>query len=272
MPPSWETPPVIPYYGGKYRLSDRLVKLCPPHNRYFEVFFGGGSLFFKKGKAEWSIINDLDNDLVNLYFCVAYKFDKFQSVCKWLPRSRELYDKFRIDLKKEECEIGDCERAVKYYYMMRNAFNSQPYNTFSKQRTSWNVSIFEELKNSRKKLENTTIENIDFRKLIEKYPSKKGDFLYLDPPYMKTLERSDYYFHNFSEEDHDDLFDVLNTLNNKGSKWMLSYDDRNNVTDKYKDYDVERITVTYSGTAQERDKEFTEIVITNYEKNQTELF
>ena len=53
---------------------------------------------------------------------------------------------------------------------------------------------------------------------------------------------------------------------------MLSYDDRNNVTSKYKDYDVERITVTYSGTAQERNKEFTEIVITNYEKNQTELF
>ena len=89
---------------------------------------------------------------------------------------------------------------------------------------------------------------------------------------MKTLERSDYYFHNFSEEDHNDLFDILNELNNNGAKWMLSYDDRNNVTDKYKNYDVERITVTYSGTAQERDKEFTEIVITNYEKNQTELF
>ena len=269
--PAWATPPIIPYYGGKNRLSGKLALSLPSHSRYFEVFFGGGSLFFRKPKVEWSVINDLDSDLVNLYFCIAFKLDKFQSICLWLPRSRELYDKFRIDLKSEECEIGDCERAVKYYYMMRNAFNSQPYNTFSK-RTSWNTSVIKELSNSKKKLDNTTIENLDFRILMEKYPCRKGDFLYFDPPYMKTLERSDYYSHNFSEKDHDDLFDILNKLNDDGAKWMVSYDDRNDVTNKYKNYNVQKISVAYSGTAQERSKEFTEIVITNYKQNQMGLF
>ena len=51
-------PVVIPYYGGKFTMSRQLVAMVPPHRRYFEPFFGGGSMFFRKKKAEWNVLNE----------------------------------------------------------------------------------------------------------------------------------------------------------------------------------------------------------------------
>ncbi len=66
----FDCPVVIPYYGGKFTMSKRLVEMMPPHKRYIEVFAGGASMFFRKKKADWNVLNDLDNDIVNLYICV----------------------------------------------------------------------------------------------------------------------------------------------------------------------------------------------------------
>ena len=52
-------PTVFPYYGGKYILSRKLVPMLHRHTRYVEVFFGGGSMFFRKNKAKINILNDL---------------------------------------------------------------------------------------------------------------------------------------------------------------------------------------------------------------------
>ena len=62
----YDCPVVIPYYGGKYELSKRFIPLIPPHDRYFEVFAGGLSMFFRKNKAIWNVLNDKDNNIVNL--------------------------------------------------------------------------------------------------------------------------------------------------------------------------------------------------------------
>ena len=35
-----ECPTVIPYWGGKYELSRKLIPMMPPHTRYFEPFAG----------------------------------------------------------------------------------------------------------------------------------------------------------------------------------------------------------------------------------------
>ena len=66
----YDCPVVMPYYGGKFRLSKQLVPMLATHDRYFEVFAGGLSMFFRKPKAEISVVNDIDNDIVNLYNCV----------------------------------------------------------------------------------------------------------------------------------------------------------------------------------------------------------
>ena len=86
-----DCPVVIPYYGGKYTMSRQLVGKIPPHRRYFEPFFGGGSMFFRKKKAEWNVLNDIDNDLVNLYLCVISRFSELCEYVEWIPRSRQIF-------------------------------------------------------------------------------------------------------------------------------------------------------------------------------------
>ena len=58
----WDCPVVFPYYGGKFRLSMQLVKMLAPHDRYFEVFAGGLSMFFRKPKADFNVVNDIDTE------------------------------------------------------------------------------------------------------------------------------------------------------------------------------------------------------------------
>ena len=47
---------ILPYYGGKVKLSKLLVELIPPHKHYIEVFAGGLSMFFRKNKAHNFVI------------------------------------------------------------------------------------------------------------------------------------------------------------------------------------------------------------------------
>ena len=67
-----ECPVIIPYLGGKFELSRKLVPMIPYHERYIEVFAGGASMFFRKVKTDFSVLNDKDNDIVNLYMKEAY--------------------------------------------------------------------------------------------------------------------------------------------------------------------------------------------------------
>lgn len=266
-------PTIIPYYGGKFEISKQLLKHIPKHLRYFEPFFGGGSMYFRKKKVDWNILNDIDNDLVNLYICVLDRFDELAEKIYWYPRSRKLHDDFRKEIKStQDITIPDTNRASKYYYIVRNAFNSKPLNTFSKD-SYWSTKIVEELKISKKKLDGATIENMDFEELIDRYKIRDEDFVYLDPPYI-IADNKDYYRNRFDLKMHERLKNVVNSISQNSGKFMLSYDDRQEVRDMYSEYNITTIKTKYMGRRVDPSKEFTELVITNYKINnkQMEMF
>ncbi len=262
----YDCPIVIPYYGGKYMLSKQFVPLIPPHHRYFEVFSGGLSMFFRKEKAEWNVLNDKDNNIVNLYNCIMYDLDKLVYYLDWLPKSRELFDGFRTEIKeKQHIEIPDPLRAAKYFYCIRHSFNKLIHTPMSMVK-DWNKNWMKEFEYSRKKIGGSTIENLDFGDLIDRYKPKENDFWYLDPPYFIATDKGDYYQHNFNAEDHIRLKEKVDKIHNNGGKFMVSYDYREEVFDLYKEYDVRTITLKYQGATDEnRNKERKEYLIINYE-------
>jgi len=264
----YDCPIVIPYYGGKYMLSKQFVPLIPPHHRYFEVFSGGLSMFFRKEKAEWNVLNDKDNNIVNLYNCVIHKLDELVYYLDWLPKSRELFDGFRAEIKeKQHIEIPDPLRAAKYFYCIRHSFNKLIHTPMSMVK-DWNKNWMKEFEYSRKKIGGSTIENLDFGDLIDRYKPKENDFWYLDPPYFIATDKGDYYQHNFNAEDHIRLKEKVDKIHNNGGKFMVSYDHREEVFDLYKEYDVRTITLKYQGATDEnRSKERKEYLIINYEPN-----
>ena len=270
----YDCPIVIPYYGGKYELSKVLVPLIPHHERYFEVFSGGLSMFFRKEKAKWNVVNDIDNNIVNLYMCVIHKYDELINYLFWFPKSRKLFVDYKEEIKsKKEFTIPDSLQAAKYFYSIRNSFNKMITTPFS-MRKDLNKNYENELKYSRKFIRDATIENLDFEILFEKYKPREKDFWYLDPPYIVASERKEYYMNTFSMDDHERLKDCVDTIDKNNGLFMVSYDYRDEVKELYKDYNVKTITMKYAGATDEsRAKERKEYVITNYEPEvQVEMF
>ena len=239
--------------------------MLPPHNRYIEVFAGGLSMFFRKAKADNNILNDKEKNLVNLYMCVAEHFEEFNEYVKWYVNSREMFDIFKEQFKKQEpMEIPDPKRAARYYYIIRCAFNHNPMNPFGKVSSNWNRDLVSDLSETRNKLDNSLFENMDFRELHKRYPPKKDDLWYLDPPYVIATERNDYYLETFDNKDHEDLVEICKDIDSNGGKFMVSYDDRKSVEDAYKDYNIIKIPVIYAGQNTKRDYK-NELVIINYD-------
>jgi len=258
-----QCPVIIPYMGGKFELSRQLVPMIPDHERYIEVFAGGASMFFRKQKVKENVLNDKDNDVVNLYLSVGGHYEEFCEYARWLVKSREIFDRYRNELKDKDFNVPDPKRAAVYYYVIKCAFNNNFNNPIAKQ-ADWNVNMLNDLAYSRKQLDNVMIENLDFRDLPVRYPIKETDFWYLDPPYVIAGERKDYYFYDFNEKDHQDFVNLCHTIHHSGGNFMVSYDDREEVTDAFKQYNIHKIPCRYAGQLFAKDVK-NELVITNYE-------
>ena len=110
------------------------------------------------------------------------------------------------------------------------------------------------------RLSKVVIENLDFERCIKRY-DKEETLFYLDPPYFNT----EAYYENveFGTEDHKRLRDVLNNI--KG-KFLLSYNDCEEIREFYKDFSIEEIERHNSliGKYKGKDKNYKELIIKNY--------
>ncbi len=58
--------------------------------------------------------------------------------------------------------------------------------------------------------------------------------------------------------------EVCDAINEAGGKFMVSYDNRDEIRDMYRDYNIHDIRTKYAGAKSARSKIFTELVIMNY--------
>jgi len=233
------------------------------------MFAGGLSMFFRKAKADWNIVNDKDNNIVNLYMSIAEKYDEFCHHIKFYVKSRTQHQLLKKYIKDVSSKVNpekmpDVKRAARYYYLVKSSFNNNPQGTFSKNSEDWVPEQFaKDLVQSRNHLLNIVLENLDFRVLVDKYTPQKGDLWYIDPPYFVAAKRKDYYIHTLQHDDHLDLLDICNRINDVKGRFMVSYDDNEKVYDLYKKYNIEKIPVIYAGQTTNREYK-NELVITNY--------
>ena len=143
-------------------MSKKLIPLLPPHERYIEVFAGGLSMFFRKSKAKWNVLNDKDKNIVNLYMSVILKRKELIDNLFWIPKSRDLFLNFKREIRDENntFEIPDPLQAAKYLYCIRYSFNKLIHTPFSMNK-DMNKDWEAELTYSRKFLGGATIENLD---------------------------------------------------------------------------------------------------------------
>jgi DNA adenine methylase len=127
-----------------------------------------------------------------------------------------------------------------------------------------NVNIFTQEYKTRiyelqKILKNIKIENKDYSKILDK--TKKGDFVFLDPPYIEDKA----YSFNYNKDEYfnpNELKKELEELDIKGVKWMMTQIDTQQVRHLFKKYKFKiYINKSNYGSAKTLKKE---LVITNY--------
>jgi len=222
---------MINYIGSKSTLSDFILPHCPKNPEYWIEAFGGMmGLYFTLNLKEYPDTKFIYNDInpLNCNLFEQLKKDKF--IKKVLSTSvnqnsyLECFDNLNVRSKEIKALswliiliCGDLKDVMSKNYRGNASFEVFKYK----------LSRYSEYF---KRLE---IENLDYKKLFQKYDNGANVFFYCDPPYRSY--ESFYTNHNFTDDSHGELRDSL--LNLKSS-WILSYYDFPEMKEWYKDFKI----------------------------------
>jgi len=201
-----------------------LLRLFPPHHKYVEVFFGGGALFFRKQPSPLEVINDIDDDVFNLYSVLRQPklFRMFKRLTEATLHCRATFDSCQGVLESPTQKLSTEEqvkRAWMFFVRCRQAYSGKPGQSWRYDRTgsargmakttaNW-CSAVERLPQIHARLRRTLIENNDFERLIAIHDGPET-FFYLDPPYVTSSRvHKKEYRHEMTDEDHQRLVNQL---------------------------------------------------------------
>lgn len=229
------------YAGGKYYARKQILPIIPDHNVYVELFAGGGSIFFAKDKSDISILNDIDEDLVNVYKTIKDHHNDLIKRLENIDATKEIHDFYRNEYQPE----NSFDRAFQWYYLNRTSYSGIMHPSkrywgydarYSANPDKWPKIIHQ----SSDKLQGVKLTALDFEVCLERAINDFGDrqiFVFADPPYYAT-DQKDLYAKSFNQSDHERLAHVLEKLNSS-FHFLLTYDDHEDIRNLYKWANVE---------------------------------
>lgn len=257
----------IKWVGGKSRMINILLPIIPKHKGYVEVFGGAGWLLFAKERSEWEVLNDLDNNLMNLFEVIKNNPNEFINSFEFTLISRKTFNEYKEIYKNKEYENKIHQAHILYYLLKAGVGASLPDGGgcgfgIGKDRSRLRLEQIEtDIKNAHNRLLRTTIECRDFREVINSFDSV-DTFFYLDPPYRNTA-RSGYPVGKFTDKQYELLADCCK--NTKG-KWLCTINDDNYIRELFKDFNIIDHNIYYSVCKTDKGrKSFKELIITNYD-------
>lgn len=181
------------YFGSKNKIALKLCTHLPPHNCWVEVFCGSAALTLSKAKAPIEIINDIDNEIVNLFQQLRNNHNELINLITYTPYAEEELNLARI----HQANLSDIERARRFLVQSMMAING----VFGEERGGFSYSdsysrndcearvnrwynLPERLRVVVERLKRVRIENKDARKLMKRFLKRPATLMYLDPPYL----------------------------------------------------------------------------------------
>lgn len=278
--------------GNKTAILHILYALFPiQYGRFIDVFGGSGSVLLGNPEiCPFEVYNDFDRNLANLFRCMKERtiavirelgfchlnsredfiairrfFENEQFDDKYLseelrltqilfpsPEANEL-----MEMRKKITADYDVRRAAMFLKLLRFSYSSSGKSYASQ---PFDIrKLFGLISQLQDRLANVVVENQDFETLIKHY-DRPDAFFYLDPPYFST---EDMYEVGFGWDDHVRLRDMLKNI--KG-KFLLSYNDCDEIRELYNGFSMFDFSRTHSMAQRyEAGKEFKELLIGNYD-------
>jgi DNA adenine methylase len=277
--------PFLRWAGGKRKLAGFIANSFPTKlnydsAHYYEPFLGGGALAFYIGQKESPVyipgsrihLSDMNPDLISAYQVLR---DDPLTLMRHLIKlgkntDREAFEKVRSSRPNTKIEI-----AARFIYLNKTCFNGLwRVNSKGEFNVPWgklqNPRIFDEailLANS-KRLSGAKIAKRDYLNQLEL--AKKGDLVYLDPPYIPLSSSSSFSKYSkldFDLSNHEQLASCINSLTKRGVFVVLSNSDTSDTRRIFGEtMNLYQISVGRSISAKsESRKRVNEIIATNYD-------
>jgi DNA adenine methylase len=298
------TKPFIKWVGGKTQIINNVMELFPKEiNDYYEPFLGGGSVLLallsykKKNKIKINgkiYASDINENLITLYNNIKNNPKEVVSEIKKIVIEFNNCKKNEVNRKPKSLEEAQTSKES-YYFWIRNKFNNLtdeekkkpyasslfiflnktcfrgiyregprgfnvPYGNYS------NPSIYDE---DEINIISNLIQEVNFiicsfEDIIVK--SKKGDFIYFDPPYVPLNSKSFVSYVATGFKKHDLLFECCKELTNKKISFLMSNSDSkivNDFFDNKKKYEKKNILCRRAINSKKPDSKINEVLIKN---------
>jgi len=254
---------ILTRLGNKRKMKDQLYKHFPPHKMRIELFFGAGGSYFYLPKPKYAILNDLDDDVYNLYKIILNQKEQLIHQIKLMPITESLVKDW-----KKNIELDPLTKAIRFLLLSNFTYLGKG-DTLRFGLENVKKNIIKNIEPTFLWLQDATLMNSDFREVVNKINfsetllRKEECFIYMDPIYLDTTHF--YKVPKWSVKDTEDCFKIIAT---SGIPSAMSEFDNEKVLQLAADYKMNVIFLTERRNINNRRNE---ILITNYSTNQVSL-
>lgn len=272
--------PFLKWVGGKRQLLPQLDKYFPmAFESYFEPFLGGGAVYFHLAPVT-GYINDINKALASSYKNIRNDVNSLIPILEeieqeYLPLDEDPRKEYYYERRAEyNLEAPDTLRKTALLiFLNRTCFNglyrenkSGGFNVpFGRQKNP-TICDKQNLYSVSKALKYVKVLSGSYENAVK--TAKKGDFIYLDPPYdplNTTSSFTSYSVDDFTKDDQRRLKEVIDELTTRGCYVALSNSDTPFMRELYKDYRQETLSASRSINANAKGRgKITELLVLNY--------
>jgi DNA adenine methylase len=256
--------PFLKWAGGKRQQVNVLSEKLPSEIKgtYHEPFLGGGAFFFHLQPRQ-AKLSDSNEELVNTYKVVRDRVEDLIDTLSVHKNDEKYYYKIR---STDPASLDSVKRASRTIYLNRTCFNGLyrvnkkgVFNVpFGKKKGIFTFDA-QNLRLASKVLSNAEVYLQDYRESLKGI--RKNDVVYLDPPYYPLGGFADFQRYTkecFSENDHDELFDLFKKIADRGITIVQSNSNSNYIHNKYSEFhidviDAKRLISSNSATRNSKD-------------------
>ena len=215
------------YPGSKWGMAKWIISHFPEHHSYLEPFFGSGAVLFNKPRSNIETINDLDNNVVNLFEWIKKDPERLAHEIYWTPYARQVYEDAFAAVPEDS--LG---KAANFYIRLNMGYGFRT----SGEKVGWKNdvqgrerayaaqdwrSLPEKIMQAAERLRGVQIECRPAAEVIRRFSHPKV-LVYADPPYVLSTRHGKQYRHEMDDEGHEELLDIL--IAHKGPVLLSGYE------------------------------------------------
>ncbi len=248
---------ILTRLGNKSKLSSTLHHYFPPHKMRIDLFFGAGGAFFNLPRPKYSVLNDLDDDVSNLYLVVLHDRERLKEELRRMPISQGL-----LRYWKQHVEREPIKKAIRFLLISNFTYLGKG-DTLRVSIDNSKMNLIDRIDSTFDQLKYSKITNLDFRDVLgtisfsKKLIAQTDAFIYMDPVYLDT----DHYY-KVPKWTIDDTIDCFEIMANSGIRSALSEFDHPEILKLVDRYGFHKIQL---GVRQNIKNRRSELLITNYQ-------